>query len=134
MKFLSSFSFPGLGEALFGTSLADGSADGAPVGPLYCTVTPRWDLGYEGTDREGVEESHSNQISSTDTNTVTKQMTSKEKSPPSEALSTKSVTLTFSTTNSDIILQREKSREGVSEYEDVRDVLAAFINLRLVLF
>lgn len=127
---LSLFSFPGLGEALFGTSLVDSATDGAPVGPLYCTVTPRWDLGYEGTERDGVEGSHSNQTSNTEISIVSKQVTSKDKRSSSEALSINSVTLTLATSNSDIILQREKSREGVSEYEDVRDVLAAFINLR----
>lgn len=38
--------------------------------------------------------------------------------------------VTLSSFYSDIVLRGEKSREGVSAYEDVRDVLAAFIKLR----
>lgn len=121
----------GLGEALFGTGQTDQGAGGPPAS-LYCTVPARWDVGYEGIPYEETESSTSASTEIVEYEDAVGSVPNSEKSVPSSSsfLTTQSRNIGPGTSNSSSILLGEKSKEGASEYEDVKEVLAAFIKLR----
>ena len=122
----------GLGEAIFGTGQADAGAGGPPA-TLYCTVPARWDIGYEGIPYEDKTETSttaSTVITLSEEAVVSMMGTEKLMNSSSSLLATQSKNVGPSTSNSSSILLGEKSKEGSSEYEDVKEVLAAFIKLR----
>lgn len=124
-----------MGEALFGTGgqLDNVTADGTSTVPIYCTVPPRWDVGYEGIGKEEMRNNQLNQSSNADSNATGIQGLNNDKSYQSTTsltLDTNPIPSINSNSDSDLVLRGERSKEGISEYEDVREILAAFVNIR----
>ena len=122
----------GLGEALFGTGQADAGAGGPPA-TLYCTVPARWDIGYEGIPYEDKSEASttaSTEVTGSDGDVVNVSISEKSVTSSTSILTTQSKNIGPWSVNSSAILLGEKSKEGASEYEDVKEVLAAFIKFR----
>ena len=92
-------------------------------------------MGYDGVDCEEFETGSLDATASTGTAEVEVHLTNGEAgssaTPTADVFTAQSLSSNLGL-NSTIILIGEKPKQGTSEYEDVKDILAAFITLRLV--
>jgi hypothetical protein len=92
-------------------------------------------VGYDGVDCEEYEIGSVDATASTGTTGVEVHLTNGEATssaaPSADIFTAQSLSSNLGL-NSTIILIGEKPKQGTSEYEDVKDILAAFMTLRLV--